>query len=173
MSQDNVKIYHSADSGQNPVVSDAERAAEEYRLQNENGNLKKAHQLGAEVTDCFLGMEVGREFAPQEWVLLSYLAQNLLEQGLENPILQKSAQARFNEELEKSSPELAQVIHDSKAFTLYSLNETRLRSRSEGEIFAELCERPGDQKLIQMGEKLALEFTNKVETILRGISFLQ
>lgn len=162
MPHEEVKIYRKAQDTKNPVVTEADRAANEYRRHSENGNLQRAHLLGAAMVDCFLGMQVGQEFAAQKWVLLSYLAKNLLEQGIEDPLLQKSALGKFNSTLSESAPELSQIIHDSRAYTLYSLNEKRLRARSEGEIFAELCERPGDAVLIADGEQLAKIFEDKI-----------
>lgn len=173
MSTEDMKIYGEEARREDPVVTEAERAAQEYRLQQQNGNLAKAHGLGSAVTGAFLEMQIGREFVAQKWVLLSYLADSLLEQEIENPLLQKSAQAKFTSELEKCSPELSQIIHDAKAFTLYALNENRLRSRSEGEIFAALCERPGDQALAEEGEALAGAFAEKVLALIRAVSFVK
>lgn len=172
MSQEDVKIYRAPKDAKSCVMTDADQAADEYRLQCENGNLCRAHNLGGVIADCFLGMDVGREFAAQKWVMLSYLADNLLEQGIANPLLQKSAAGRFHTSLEESSPDLSRIIHDSRAYTLYALNENRLRARSEGEVFAELCERPGDQELIACGEKLARSFESAVREEISKVQFV-
>ena len=86
------------------------------------------------------------EYAAQQWVLLSYLVENELEQQVENPLLEQSAHSRFAEGLEQQAPELARTVHDARAFTLYTLNETRRTPRSEGEIFAKLCGKPSRRR---------------------------
>ena len=122
-----VKIYQQHGIKE-PALSEGEKAAREYRRQQQNGNLERAHRLGENLCALFLGMPVEGEYAAQQWVLLSYLVENELEQQVENPLLEQSAHSRFAEELEQQAPELARTVHDARAFTLYTLNETRRNS---------------------------------------------
>ena len=115
-----VKIYQQHGIKE-PALSEGEKAAREYRRQQQNGNLERAHRLGENLCALFLGMPVEGEYAAQQWVLLSYLVENELEQQVENPLLEQSAHSRFAEELEQQAPELARTVHDARAFTLYTL----------------------------------------------------
>lgn len=168
MSEELIKIYGRPIA----AVPEDERAAEEYRRQSENGNLERAHRLGQRVCSRFLEMPVAGEYAGQQWVLLSYLAQSLLEQELPHPLWQDSAKSEFSKMLDISAPELARTIHDSRAFTLYVLNENRLCSRSEGTVFAGLCERSGDAALIACGDRLAQDFTKAVREEIAQVHFV-
>jgi len=111
-----VKIYRQHGIKE-PALSEGEKAAREYRRQQQNGNLERAHRLGETLCALFLGMPVEGEYAAQQWVLLSYLVENELEQQVENPLLEQSAHSRFAEELEQQAPELARTVHDARAFT--------------------------------------------------------
>ena len=102
----------------------------------------------------------------------SYLVENELEQQVENPLLEQSAHSRFAEELEQQAPELARTVHDARAFTLYTLNETRRTPRSEGEIFAKLCGKPEQEEVIALGEHLAEEFTSRITAAVSAAGFL-
>ena len=93
-----VKIYRQHGIKE-PALSEGEKAAREYRRQQQNGNLERAHRLGENLCALFLGMPVEGEYAAQQWVLLSYLVENELEQQVENPLLEQSAHSRFAEEL--------------------------------------------------------------------------
>ena len=93
-----VKIYRQGEK--EPILSEGEKAAMEYRRQLENGNLQRAHRLGEALCSLFLGMPVAGEFAAQQWVLLSFLAENELEHQVGNSIISQSAHSRFAELLE-------------------------------------------------------------------------
>ena len=145
-----VKIYQQHGIKE-PALSEGEKAAREYRRQQQNGNLERAHRLGETLCALFLGMPVEGEYAAQQWVLLSYLVEN---------------------ELEQQAPELARTVHDARAFTLYTLNETRRTPRSEGEIFAKLCGKPEQEEVIALGEHLAEEFTSRITAAVSAAGFL-
>ena len=145
-----VKIYQQHGIKE-PALSEGEKAAREYRRQQQNGNLERAHRLGENLCALFLGMPVEGEYAAQQWVLLSYLVEN---------------------ELEQQAPELARTVHDARAFTLYTLNETRRTPRSEGEIFAKLCGKPEQEEVIALGEHLAEEFTSRITAAVSAAGFL-
>lgn len=166
-----VKIYRQHGIKE-PALSEGEKAAREYRRQQQNGNLERAHRLGENLCTLFLGMPVEGEYAAQQWVLLSYLVENELEQQVENPLLEQSAHSRFAEELEQQAPELARTVHDARAFTLYTLNETRRTPHSEGEIFAKLCGKPEQEEVIALGEHLAEEFTSRITAAVSARAFL-
>ena len=152
-----VKIYRQHGIKE-PALSEGEKAAREYRRQQQNGNLERAHRLGENLCALFLGMPVEGEYAAQQWV--------------ENPLLEQSAHSRFAEELEQQAPELARTVHDARAFTLYTLNETRRTPRSEGEIFAKLCGKPEQEEVIALGEHLAEEFTARITAAVSAAGFL-
>lgn len=145
-----VKIYQQHGIKE-PGLSEGEKAAREYRRQQQNGNLERAHRLGENLCALFLGMPVEGEYAAQQWVLLSYLVEN---------------------ELEQQAPELARTVHDARAFTLYTINETRRTPRSEGEIFAKLCGKPEQEEVIALGEHLAEEFTSRITAAVSAAGFL-
>ena len=166
-----VKIYQQHGIKE-PGLSEGEKAAREYRRQQQNGNLERAHRLGENLCALFLGMPVEGEYAAQQWVLLSYLVENELEQQVENPLLEQSAHSRFAEGLEQQAPELARTVHDARAFTHYTLNETRRTPRSEGEIFAKLCGKPEQEEVIALGEHLAEEFTSRITAAVSAAGFL-
>ena len=165
-----IKIYRQ--NTKEPPLSEGEKAAREYRRQQENGNLERAHRLGEALCSLFLAMPVEGDYAAQQWVLLSFLAENELEQQVENTLLSQSAQSRFAELLEQRSPELAHTVHDARAFTLYTLNETRRTPRSEGEIFAKLCGQPENEEVIALGERLAEDFTGRITEAVAAAGFL-
>lgn len=165
-----IKIYRQ--QKKDLPLSEGERAAQEYRRQQENGNLHRAHRLGDVLCDEFLAMPVQGEYAAQQWVLLSFVAENELEQQVDNALLSQSAQSRFAERLEQQSPELARTVHDARAFTLYTLNENRRTPRSEGEIFAKLCGQPENEAVIALGEHLAEDFTVRIAGAVRAAGFI-
>ena len=167
---EDIKIYRQ--NTKEPPLSEGEKAAREYRRQQENGNLERAHRLGETLCGIFLAMPVKGEYAAQQWVLLSFLAENELEQQVENTLLSQSAQSRFAERLEQQSPDLARTVHDARAFTLYTLNETRRSPRSEGEIFAKLCGQPENEEVIALGERLAEDFTGRITEAVAAAGFL-
>lgn len=168
MSEEQMKIY----GRQETAMPEDERAAEEFRRQTENGNLARAHLLGQRVCKRFLDMPVSGPYAAQQWVLLSYLAQSLLEQELPHPLWQDSAKSEFAKALDSADSALSRTIHDSRAFTLYALNENRLCSRSEGAVFAGLCEHSGDAALIACGDRLAQDFTRAVREEIAQVEFV-
>ena len=173
-----VKIYRQGEK--EPILSEGEKAAMEYRRQLENGNLQRAHRLGEALCSLFLGMPVAGEFAAQQWVLLSFLAENELEHQVGNSIISQSAHSRFAELLEQQSPELARTVHDARAFTLYTLNEARCKPptdprrtpRSEGEIFARLCGCPEQEEVIELGERLSQDFTDRITGLIAAAGFI-
>lgn len=167
---EDIKIYRQ--NTEEPPLSEGEKAAREYRRLQENGNLERAHRLGEALYRLFLAMPVQGDYAAQQWVLLSFLVENELEQQVENTLLSQSVQSRFAELLEQQSPELAHTVHDARAFTLYTLNETRRSPRSEGEIFAKLCEQPENEEVIALGERLAEEFTARITEAVAAAGFL-
>ena len=165
-----VKIYRQGEK--EPILSEGEKAAMEYRRQLENGNLQRAHRLGAALCSLFLGMPVAGEYDAQQWVLRSFLAENELEHQVGNSIISQSAHSRFAELLEQQSPELARTVHDARAFTLYTLNETRRTPRSEGEIFARLCGCPEQEEVIELGERLSQDFTDRITGLIAAAGFI-
>ena len=100
---EDIKIYRQ--NTEEPPLSEGEKAAREYRRQQENGNLERAHRLGEALYRLFLAMPVQGDYAAQQWVLLSFLVENELEQQVENTLLSQSVQSRFAELLEQQSPE--------------------------------------------------------------------
>ncbi len=172
MAEENIKIYKAEDAGQNPVLTEGERAAREFMTQQQNGNLQKGHELGAAMTDLFLAAEVSGAFTAQKWALLSYLTETLIEENIHPAVLAQSVEAKFAELLEERSPAVARAIHDPRAITLYSLNENKPRSRSEGEVFARLCKKPEDEALIAEGEALARDFTEAVKALIQKTAFV-
>ena len=52
-----VKIYRQHGIKE-PALSEGEKAAREYRRQQQNGNLERAHRLGENLCALFLGMPV-------------------------------------------------------------------------------------------------------------------
>ena len=52
-----VKIYQQHGIKE-PALSEGEKAAREYRRQQQNGNLERAHRLGENLCALFLGMPV-------------------------------------------------------------------------------------------------------------------
>ena len=167
---EDIKIYRQ--NTEEPPLSEGEKAAREYRRQQENGNLERAHRLGETLCGIFLAMPVGGEYAAQQWVLLSFLAENELEHQVGNSIISQSAHSRFAELLEQQSPELARTVHDARAFTLYTLNETRRTPRSEGEIFARLCGCPEQEEVIELGERLSQDFTDRITGLIAAAGFI-
>ena len=105
-------------------------------------------------------------------MLLSFLAENELEHQVGNSIISQSAHSRFAELLEQQSPELARTVHDARAFTLYTLNETRRTPRSEGEIFARLCGCPEQEEVIELGERLSQDFTDRITGLIAAAGFI-
>ena len=57
MAAEEVKIYRQQEP-KSTALSEGEKAAREYRRQQENGNLSRAHRLGEELVTPFLGMPI-------------------------------------------------------------------------------------------------------------------
>ena len=68
-----VKIYRQHGIKE-PALSEGEKAAREYRRQQQNGNLERAHRLGENLCALFLGMPVEGEYAAQQWRTKSWQA---------------------------------------------------------------------------------------------------
>ena len=165
-----VKIYRQNEK--EPALSEGEKAAREYRRQQQNGNLERAHRLGETLCRLFMAMPVQGEYTAQQWVLLSFLVENELAQQVESPLLEQSAHSRFAEQLEQQAPELARTVHDARAFTMYTLNETRRTPRSEGEMFAKLCGQPENEAVIALGERLAEDFSAQITAAVADADFV-
>lgn len=170
MTEETVKIYEPG--GEPDLLLEGERAAEEYRRERRNGNLEKAHRLGRSLAERFLATAVEGDFAPEKRVLLSYLAGNLIEEEIGNPLLQTSVWANFTETVRERAPGLAAALHDPRGITYYSLNDVRRASRSEGEILAELCHRGRDAALVEEGNTLAENFADAVRADIRAAAFV-
>ena len=94
-----------------------------------------------------------------------------LEAEMPDDMLRRSAAAAFQNRVEKLDPELYAIITDSAAFTLYILNDRQTGNDRCGEVLAELCDRDGDQELIDSGNALAAEYRRLFSGIIQSYTF--
>ncbi len=169
---DDMKIYEGEPAP--PATAPGEESAQQYVAHRENGNLEKTRQLGELLAQTLVGDSSrlsGDPYYRQKLVLLSFLVSDELEAALTDGILLKSAAAAFRNRVEELSPEIFAIIIDSTAFTLYILHDRKSGDDECGRVLAELCERDGDEALIQEGNALAEEYRGLFSGIIQSYAF--
>ena len=167
---DDVKIYTFEAATEADILSESEEAAARYMRHKEQGNLEKTRRLGETLAEelCRCAAALREDpYARQKLVLAAFLARDVLESGVDDLILQKSAAAAMQKRLEEAAPEIADTVRDSTGFTMYILNDRQRGARTPGAVLADLCGRKDDAELAAQGDLLADElrrlFTRYVE----------
>ncbi len=170
---EDIKIYQG-DSPESGAVGEEEQSAARYVEHRDNGNLEKTREMGELLAQTLVG-DAGRlegdPYCRQKMVLLSFLVSDELEAGVPDDMLRRSAAAAYRNRVEKLDPELFAVITDSAAFSLYILNDRQTGNDRCGEVLAELCDRDGDQELIESGNALAAEYRKLFSGIIASYTF--
>ena len=173
--EEDVKIFiPDEEDALDSAFSEGERSAAEYVAHRKNGNLEKTRELGELLAQTLVGDSQRLEAEPfyhQKLVLLSFLAEDELEAGLPDLLLQKSAVAAMNRRLEELSPEIHAIVVDSTAFTMYILNDRQGEGESEGQVLARLCDRDDDEALIRRGDALTEEYRLLFREIIESYVF--
>ena len=166
--------------------SDEESFEELFLRERENGNVKKAHDLGVALAQKvieseqkihdFLDADNFMSYARQKRLLLAFVIHSNLNLYCKNSILTETAKADFNSVLRKNSPVTTNDMNEGTAFTLYYLAK-RTHDESEvpleiGKCFSELCGTKNSKVFINLGRELYLEFEKIAKTEVRKADFV-
>lgn len=144
----------------------AEKAARDFLLQKENGNIQRARQLGClfakDVWESFSAPNSLADISQQEFhhrlLLQSYIVHRVISEYSPNSILAQTSMGVFYHAVEEYSQLLYQHVSDTAAFSLYILSERSGDSADEiGRIFARLIGQEDNPKAIASGNRLYRE----------------
>ena len=156
----------------------AEKAAQEFLQQRDNGNIERARQLGklfagdlqqfgqSALRDVELRAVTQQEHHHQ-LLLCSYVINRVIAEHSPSQILAQTSSSMFYKQVESLSRELYQDISDTAAFSLYILNERLGSPEDIGHIYARLLGMENDLLLAQKGNHLySMLYQNCRERIL-------
>ena len=170
-------------SGMAPSFEDAgEKAAQEFVMQKENGNIDKAYGLGKRIADVLL-----EENGPvltfceaslqpfvrlQRKILFAFAADTVLNAELPS-VLAETASQEFSLQIQKADLFLYEKINDPKTLSYYLLCAKNSRERFEniGKAFALLCGEEGNERLCRLGDCLYGEYRLLCETMIKESQF--
>jgi hypothetical protein len=143
----------------------AEKAAQEFLHQRDNGNIERARQLGqlfaadlqqfgqSALRDVELRAVTQQEHHHQ-LLLCSYIINRVIAEHSPSQILAQTSSSMFYKQVESLSRTLYQDISDTAAFSLYILNERLGSPEDIGHIYARLLGAENDLLLAQKGNRL-------------------
>lgn len=172
-------------SGAKPSLEDAgEKAAQEFVLQKENGNIDKAYALGKKIADVLFEenspvltfcQESTESFERlQRKILFAFVTDTVLNQELPS-VLAETASQEFLAQIQKRDLFLSEKINDPQTLSYYLLGAKNGRERVEniGRAFALLC---GDQEntgLCSLGECLCREYSRLCTQMIEEARFCE
>lgn len=177
-------------AGEHPIEKKASSAelfsdAEEYEAQRNNGNLKRAQELGKSVALSFIEICKKDELTvmepddgdleTQRILLLSFTAMAGLEKFCPNMTLANTARTALFNELYVLDRPLFDKSSDTGAFSFYYLSFRRGTDvdRRIGQTFAMLCSHDGDPIYQELGEALYCWFFSKIKKLVDKAAFIK
>ncbi len=162
---------------------DGEKAAREFVVQKENGNIDKAYGLGNRIADVFFdenglfSVSDETELQPlvllQKKILFAFVADAVL--GAELPsVLAETASQQFSARMQGADSDLFDKVNDPKTLSYYLLCTKKGRSQFEsiGKAFAQLCCEEESGNLRALGESLHREYTDACKKMIKDTHFV-
>lgn len=159
--------------------------SDEYKKEKQNGNLKRAENLGKKLAEDFvyncLKEELGISEAEshqlnlQKILLLSFTVMAGLEHFCPNMTIANTARSVFFDHLCKIDKGLFEKSSDTGAFSFYYLSFRRGNDveRRIGQTFAMLCLHDGDPIYQELGEAIYCWFFSNVEKQVKNAEFVE
>lgn len=174
-------------AGQEPAksVDDSQDEASELEQQRQNGNLEKAHALGAALSEKIISQDGESGFSQdssedgntrmQRRLLLAFAAFHTVETNIKSEVLQGVAVNTFYNTLKESLPEFYEDINESGSFSFYTLCVRRGGNIESciGHTFAMLSGREGDAVMEELGTALYLRFVDVTLKTIKSFKFVQ
>lgn len=182
--EDDSDIKIASQHFENNVPLGCEEEADEFLAEKSNGNIAKAHQLGASLADEVLREDGESLFGIDDTedrlaikhrrILFAYAIDICLEKLLPNELTAQTARNSFYDHLKNAAPLLYHDISESGAFTLYILCQRTHHEHIEeyiGRTFAKLCEKEDSQNYRDLGSALFLKYMTTSEKIIDSMQF--
>ena len=169
MSDEDIKIYRGV---RLEPSADPQDPAAQFLHHRDCGHLEKAAELGERLARRLAEDTAGLSDDPhigQKLVLISFMANRAMTEGIPDLILQKSTQSVFQQSLERMDPKLARRLTDSTAYTLYLLCANQ--NYPYGPVLANLCHESGNQALAEAGNELAGKYEEIFNRIVSDCKF--
>ncbi|MDD3193490.1 MAG: hypothetical protein PHE47_06525 [Oscillospiraceae bacterium] len=170
-------------SGTEPSQEDAgEKAAQEFVLQKENGNINKAYALGKRIacvffeengpvaTCCEISLQPVVRL--QRKILFAFVEDAVLNATLPS-VLAETASQEFSAQVQQTDPSLYEKINDSKTLSYYLLcaKNGRERFQNIGEAFALLCGEEENAHLCSLGDQLYQKYSQLCSNMIEETAF--
>jgi hypothetical protein len=165
-------------------TDDAITDANELEAQRQNGNLKKARELGTELTNRIKSEDGESDFGQdsceddltriQRRLLLVFAALDTVKANIKSPVLQGVVLNVFYNTLKSAQPEFYEDINESGSFSFYTLCVRRGGNVEEevGRTFAMLTDNEGSTVMEELGKALFLRFVDVTEKAISSFNFI-
>lgn len=182
--EDDSDIKIAGEQIQKPFV-DTLKDANELEKQRDCGNLEKARELGAVLSDriidedgeCSFGSDSSEDNKTriQRRMLLAFAACEAVETNIKSRVLQGVVLNVFYDTLKNALPEFYDDINESGSFSFYTLCARRGGDvpHSVGETFAMLGGKEGDRVMEDLGEALYIRFGDVTLKTIESFKFKQ
>lgn len=176
-----IKIAGNRPSESVKEHAEAEKVAEEFGREKQNGNIDRARALGVEMAgelirvgeEASFGADISGNFqlSLQRKILLAFSATVTFEKYCVSSVAARTAHSVFYNTLQDTLPDLYHELSDTSAFSFYYLAYRRGSEveRRIGQTFAMLCSHDGDPVYQELGEALYCWFTAVTEQKLRSL----
>ncbi len=175
-----IKIYHKKSSVE---ANEFDSLARDIDFHKANGNTKKAQEAGAALaclkpTDEALGIlseakELPSAILYQARVLITFLCGRVTRETVNSPILSDLIRKAIYDYLKENENGYYKNIADGAAFTFYrlALKKEGDKAQEVGIEFAKMCSSKNNKFLIELGEKIYLNTTRYVRSLLDECNF--
>lgn len=169
---EDIKIAGSS-FGSDPARNEelANKAAQEFLLQKEKGNIDQAAMLGELYADSLwkIGQDLimneqenNKEAVRNEIMLYGYIINKVVGEKSPLPLLAQTTLSVFYKRVAEISSVLEDYISDIGAMTLYILHDRNEEDQEIGEIFASLVGNTEAQaEMVALGNKAYADFYEK------------
>lgn len=167
------------------INADNEETKQVLEREKANGNLEKASRLGAvlagEVWDLErMPLVLERNLADNDGVMLQirmlycFAVHVAADEFAKNAIISKKVLSVFNDVLKDNSPGFYAELENSGSFSFYYLEHRSQEKGVEGmgKVFAMLASKKDERAFEELGEKLYIEFVEKVKRHIEDAQFV-
>ncbi len=178
---EDMKIASPGNFSPSKSEDSGELAAEQFLQQKQLGNISRARKLGLQYAQILLDKPPSL-FEPttdqlllhHQYLLFSYAVNRAIAEGSPNSILAQTSLNVFYATVEESSPELAEHLRDTGAYSLYILcQRSHIRSLDKiGGVYAELIQRPDDPVAIEHGNTLYQNYMTYCLNLLKQTQYI-
>lgn len=163
------------------IIDESDAEARLYSHESENGNLKKAHDIGKALAAALLDesgaayeKNVASDFeARNRSILYAFTADRVLDTFMPNHIIARSAQNEFFDEVRRRNIGLYESVSRSGAFSMYLLCRRSGDGKyiGIGKIYAGVIRRPEDEAKEKEGEELYKKYFDYCIEHIKNVEF--